>query len=132
GALDEHYYGDVMRKIGGKIRDDWPPEIARLADLSMAAFLRQRGASESAIGYLVLGFADDAALDFMRDAENHRDLSRVKGGTAPLPRALAARLADRIHYGCAVERIDRDDARVRIGYRRVGLERLGADAVVCT
>src|SRR5277367_95377 len=30
--LDEHYYGEVMRKVGGEIREDWPPEIARLAD----------------------------------------------------------------------------------------------------
>ena len=34
-----------MRKIGDGIREDWPPEIARLADISMSDYLRQRGAS---------------------------------------------------------------------------------------
>ena len=41
--LDEYYYGDLMKKIGESIREDWPPEIMRLADISMADFLRQRG-----------------------------------------------------------------------------------------
>ena len=41
--FDEHYYGEIMRKIGDGIREDWPPEIARLADISMSDYLRQRG-----------------------------------------------------------------------------------------
>ena len=64
--FDEHYYGDTMRRIGDAIREDWPPEITRLADISMAEFLRQRGASKDAIHYMLFGFEDDAALDFMR------------------------------------------------------------------
>ena len=105
--FDEHYYGDMMRKIGDGIRDDWPPEIARLADISMADYLRQQGASPDAIHYMTFGFEDDAALDFMRDAYSHHteSLSKIKGGNDQLPRAFAARLSDEIRYGCAVEHI---------------------------
>jgi hypothetical protein len=55
-----------MRKIGDAVSEQWPPEIAPLADISMADFLRQRGASPDAIHYLLFGFEEDAALDFAR------------------------------------------------------------------
>jgi monoamine oxidase len=102
--FDEHYYGETMRKIGGSIREDWPPDIARLADISMRDFLRQQGASPDAIHYMTFGFEEDAALDFIRDAYNHHteSLSKVKGGNDQLPRAFAAKLSEVIRYGCAV------------------------------
>jgi monoamine oxidase len=133
--LDEHYYGDTMRRIGDAIRDDWPPEIVRLADISMADFLRRHGASEDAIHYMLFGFGDDAALDFMRDASSHHteSLSKIKGGNDQLPRAFAAKLSEVIRYGCAVEHIEQNQQRARIAYRRVGmLDSIEADAVICT
>jgi monoamine oxidase len=133
--FDEHYYGETMRKIGGGIREDWPPEIARLADISMSDFLRQRGASPDAIHYMLFGFEDDAALDFMRDAYSHHteSLAKIKGGNDQLPRAFAAKLSDEIRYGCAVEHIDRGEGQVRVTYRRAGmLDHLEAEAVICT
>src|SRR6266478_6068494 len=33
--FDEHYYVETMRKVGDAIREDWPTEIAQLADISM-------------------------------------------------------------------------------------------------
>jgi monoamine oxidase len=134
-SFDEYYYGETMRKIGDGIRDDWPPEIARLGDISMAEFLRQRGASPDAIHYMLFGFENDAALDFMRDAYSHHteSLFKIKGGNDQLPRAFAARLSDEIRYGCAVEHIERGEDRVRVAYRRAGmLDHVEADAVICT
>jgi monoamine oxidase len=133
--LDEHYYGETMRKIGDAVREGWPPELARLADISMSDFLRQRGASPDAIHYLLFGFEEDAALDFMRDACSHHteSLSRIKGGNDQLPRAFASKLSDVIRYGCAVEHIEQGGDRARIAYRRAGmLDYIEADAVVCT
>src|SRR6266567_4761451 len=134
-TLDEHYYGETMRKIGDGIREDWPPEIARLADISMADFLRQRRASGDAIHYMLFGFEEDAALDFMRDAFSHHteSLSKIKGGNDQLPRAFAAKLSDVVRYGCAVEHIEHGENRVRVTYRRAGmLDHVEADAVICT
>jgi monoamine oxidase len=133
--LDEHYYGETMRKIGDAVREDWPSEIARLGDISMRDFLRQRGASNDAIHYLLFGFDDDGALDFMRDAYSHHteSLSKIKGGNDQLPRAFAAKLSDVIRYGCVVEHIERRETRVSIAYRRTGmLDHVEADAVICT
>lgn len=133
--FDEHYYGEVMRKIGDSIREQWPPDLARLADISMADYLRQRGASEDAIHYMLFGFEDDAALDFMRDATSHHteSLAKIKGGNDLLPRAFASKLCDQIRYGCAVEHIERGDNRVRIAFRQAGLlDHVEADAAICT
>ncbi len=132
--FDEHYYGETMRKIGDAIREEWPPEIAGLADISMADYLRRQGASPDAIHYMCFGFEDDAALDFMRDSYSHHTetLSKIKGGNDQLPRAFAAKLSDQIRYGCAVESIQRDGNRVRITYRQSGLQdQVDAQAVVC-
>ena len=133
--FDEHYYGGTMRQIGDGIRNDWPPEIARLADISMADFLRQKGASADAISYMLFGFEDDAALDFMRDAYSHHteSLAKIKGGNDQLPRAFAARLSEQIRYGCPVEHIAREERRVRVSYRRAGLqEQIDSDVLICT
>jgi monoamine oxidase len=132
--LDEHYYGELMRKIGGAVREVWPSEFAPLADITMGEFLRRRGASEDAIRYLLLGFQDEAALDYIREQANTQTtLSKISGGNDQLPRAFAAKLSDEIHYGCAVEHIERGERRVRIACRHAGvLENLEAEAVICT
>jgi monoamine oxidase len=133
--FDEHYYGEDMRKIGDGIREDWPPEIMHLANISMADYLRQRGASADAIHYMLFGFEGDVALDFIRDANSHHteSLSKIRGGNDQLPRAFAAKLSDVIRYGCAVEHIERGGDGVRIAYRRAGmLEHVESDAAICT
>ena len=133
--FDEHYYGTAMRQIGDGIRDDWPPEIAQLADISMGEYLRQKGASEDAIHYMSFGFENDAALDFIRDAYSHHteSLSKIKGGNDQLPRAFAAKLSEQIRYGCAVEHITHDPNRVRITYQQMGLQQqIDSDVAICT
>jgi monoamine oxidase len=132
--FDEHYYGAVMRQMGDGIREDWPPDIARLADISMADFLRQQGASDDAIQYMTFGFERDAALDFIRDAYSHHteSLAKIKGGNDQLPRAFAAKLTEQIRYGCAVEQIAQQPNGVRVTYRHAGMqERIDSDVAIC-
>jgi len=134
-GLDDYYYGATMRQIGESIRDPWPPDLAPLADITMAEFLRRKGASPDAIHYMTFGFEEDAALDFIRDSSSHhtKTLSKIVGGNDQLPRAFAAKLSDSIRYGCAVEQIHRTGPGVRIAYRRMGmLGHVEADAAVCT
>jgi monoamine oxidase len=133
--LDAHYYGDFMRKVGDSIRQDWPPEIMRLADISFADFLRQRGASADAIQYLAIGFQEATALYNVRENSDLLSAakSKIKGGNDQLPRAFAAKLSDEIRYGCVVEHIERGERRVTVAYRRAGmLDHVEADAVICT
>jgi monoamine oxidase len=133
--LDEHYFGQLMKQAGSAIREDWPPEMMRLADISAEDFLHQRGASTDAIHYMLAGFEQDSALDYIREENNHykQPKSKIKGGTDLLPRAFAAKLSDVIRYGCVVEHIERGENRVRIACRHAGmLDHVEADAVICT
>jgi len=134
-GLDNLYYGELAKTaIGNHIREDWPPEIAKLGDISMSDFLRQHGASEDAIHYMLLGFEQNAALDYIKDIYNHNSpLSKIKGGNDQLPRAFAAKLTEVIRYGCAVEHIERSDKGVHVSYRQMGmLDHVEADAAICT
>lgn len=131
--LEAHYCNETAKAVGDRLREDWPPEIARLGDVSMSDFLRKRGASEDAIHYIMLGFEDEAAPDFLRDVLNHGALTKIKGGNDQLPRAFAAKLSDVIRYGCAVEHIEHGENLVRISCRHAGmLDHLEAEAAICT
>jgi monoamine oxidase len=133
--LDEHYFGQFMKQAGSAIREEWPSEMMRLADISAEDFLHQRGASTDAIHYMLAGFDQDSALDYIREENNHykQPKSKIKGGTDLLPRAFAAKLSDVIRYGCVVEHIERSEDRVRIACRHAGmLDHVEAEAVICT
>lgn len=133
--LEEHYCGETMKTIGDAMRGQWPPELAGLADITAHDFLKQRGASDDAAHYILFGFQENAALDFLRDEVNLHDaaMSKIRGGNDQLPRAFAAKLRDVIHYGCAVEHMERGEKSVRIDCRHMGmLDHVEADAVICT
>ena len=133
--LEELYCGELMAKIGSAIREDWPPEMMRLADISIEDFLHQRGASADAIHYMLAGFEQQSALDYIRDDNNHykQPKSKIKGGNDLLPRAFAAKLSEAIRYGCVVEHIQHGQDRVSIACRHAGmLDHVEAEAVICT
>jgi monoamine oxidase len=59
--------------------------------------------------------------------------SKIKGGTDLLPRAFAQRLADKIHYGAPVVRIEQDANTARAVFLRNGSpQTLSADRILCT
>jgi monoamine oxidase len=92
---------------------------------------------------LRLGLADQlgegadavSALDLLREAapralekQNHV----IRGGSDTLPRALAAKLSERIRYGCAVVRVEQDAHGARVLCTRSGeRETVNADYVIC-
>jgi monoamine oxidase len=132
--LEEHYFGETTKLIGDRICEDWPPEVVHLGDITVSDFLRQKGASEDAIRYLLLGFEDEAAADFIKDvlSFNAAPLMKIKGGNDQFPRAIAAKMSDSIHYGCAVEHIERSEDLVRVSCRHAGLlDHLEAETVIC-
>ena len=133
--LEGHYLGAASKQVGDQTLAIWPPAAAWLAGITARDFLREKGASDDAIHYILFGFEDDAAADFINFQVNHNSgpLTRIKGGNDLLPRALAAKLRHHIHYGCAVELIERGENRVNIACRHAGmLDHVGADAVICT
>jgi monoamine oxidase len=59
--------------------------------------------------------------------------SKIKGGTDLLPKALAAKLATKIHYGAAVVRIEQDAKSARAVFIERGTRQtLAADRILCT
>lgn len=132
--LEEHYCAEAAKQVGDRVPENWSPTIARFDGISMQDFLRQQGASDDAIHYISLGFENDSAADYIMDLVNRSSpLSKIKGGNDQLPRAFAAKLSDVIHYGCAVEHIERRENRVRVGCRHAGmLDHIDADAAICT
>ena len=111
--------------------------------ITFADFLRSQGASPAAIailkGALASGLGDGAdhhsALNLLREAA-HRALRKqsftIRGGTDRLPRALAARLADRIHYGTPVVRLEQNATGVRAVAMQGSVRRtFSGDRMIC-
>lgn len=125
-------------------RGAWPPAgLERLDDLSIGALLRERGASA---GYLAsfaeAGYGDGlesvSAAFVLRDvAAMRREIEqggggRIEGGADRLPRAIAARLGDRLVLGARVVAIEHGSGTASVVFDRGGQrERLGARRVVC-
>lgn len=57
----------------------------------------------------------------------------IEGGNDVLPKAMAASLDERVDYGSAVTRIERDNTEVRIVFKKSGTNHtISRDYVVCT
>jgi monoamine oxidase len=123
--------GDLLEKFGG------------YDDKTFSKFVEELGASEAAIRILNVGLPiglgdggdHHSALNLLREAA-HRQVRKqsftIRGGTDRLPKAFAAPLTDRIHYGTPVVRIEHNATSVRV----VALQRgtpttFFADRLVC-
>jgi monoamine oxidase len=135
-GIDEKYIGTPLRTLNDFEAPGFPPESLRdLDSLSLGEYLRGLGASADAIAYLALGFEKWSALDGLRDATSHhvQELYKIRGGNDRLPKAFAARLSERIHYGSPVVAIRQDATGVEVVVSAAtgGTEQLRADSVVC-
>lgn len=58
---------------------------------------------------------------------------KIKGGMDVLPKAFAARLENKIHYGAAVTRIEQDPKQATVKFIKNGAtQSMSADVVLCT
>jgi monoamine oxidase len=144
GALWAKYVAPVVKELGDPEAADWPPApLKRYDSMSFAEFLRQQGASPGAAEILRLGLADQlgdgadavSALNLLREAAPRAVVKQsfsIHGGSDTLPRAFAARLGDRIHYGMPVVKIEHDAAGVRVICSQAGnRQTLAADYLIC-
>jgi monoamine oxidase len=144
GQLWSKYVAPALKEIGDPEASDWPSSsLKKFDEVSFAQFLRDRGASPGAVSILRLGLADQlgegadavSALNLLREA-HPRALQKqnhvIRGGSDTLPRALAAKVADRIRYGCPVVHIEQDKNGVRVHCTRGGVrETITGDYLVC-
>jgi len=147
GGMWARYVGPVVKDLGDPASPGWPPEtlLSQYDSMTFTEFLRRQGASPEAVRLLRLGYPDllgdgadrSSALDLLREVAHTRQavkqLYTIRGGADRLPNALASRLADRIHYGAPVVRIEHGPQRARV----VCVERgqamaLTADHLICT
>jgi monoamine oxidase len=141
-GLEQKYLGPAMRKIGDPSSPDWPVGVARSYDtITMTEFLREQGASLGAIQLLDLPFAtaSDDRISFLFNlreawyASHEKIRYKIKGGNDLLPRAFAAKLKEKIHYGTPVIRIEQDATKVRaIALQSGSHQTFGADRLICT
>jgi monoamine oxidase len=111
--------------------------------ITFSEFLRRQGASPGAITILKLGFvfgqgdgADSvSALNVLRESIHRGEAKHsytIRGGSDSLPKAFAARLAERIYYGVPVIRIEQDGEGVRVICSQIGSNRtFSGDYLVC-
>jgi len=111
--------------------------------MTFSDFLRSQGASPAAVRILNVGLPvglgdggdHHSALNLLREAayrQRRKQSFTIRGGTDRLPKALAARLADRIHYGTPVVRLEQDATSVRAITMQRGVPRtFTGDRLVC-
>jgi monoamine oxidase len=112
------YLFSHLAKLGDGINIDWSSEAIKELEVALPDFLRKQGASDGMIQMFGLGHDLSAmsALMLLRDAALGAKTKlwyKIRGGNDQLPKALAAKLSDKIEYGAEVRRIEQDERGVR-------------------
>jgi len=135
------YVVSAAKTLGNPAAADWSADSFReYDDLTYLEFLQRQGASSEAIASLTAGllWGDGpetvSALTVLRDAvhQNAGSWYAIRGGNDLLPKAFATRLAEKIHYGSPVVKIEQDDHGVRAVVLEAGTHRkIDSDYLVC-
>lgn len=82
----------------------------------------------------IAGFTEALGQNFGDDlGGNPTRWQKIKGGSDLFPRAFAQRLANKIHYGAPVVRIEQEGTGSRVVFLHAGSpETLSADRILCT
>jgi monoamine oxidase len=135
GVYDKYIHQPIRRLPRFSVEQTLPDAARALDDETIAESIRRQGGSEDAIRYLTSGFADDSALDFLRDGEGHDVpfLWKIIGGNDRLPHAFADRLRARIQYGAPVVRLAQDERGVSATVEQAGRRHeVRGDHLICT
>jgi monoamine oxidase len=137
----QKYLGDALNDIGDPTAPDWPTGSAKKYDsMTMAQFLKERGASHGAIELIEYPYAsaEDDPVSLLWNLRDNwyaaRETTRYKihGGNDLLPKAFAERLKEKIHYGSPVVRIEQGSNHVRAIALQSGMHRtFEADRLIC-
>ena len=137
GCLNKYLFSHLT-EVGDPTADGWLSQDLGRFELTLSDFCRRQGASAGMLVMIALGhdLGEMSALQFLRDAALSvatRVWYKIRGGNDLLPRAFASRLADRIHYGAEVLRVEQRNDSVHVIYRTAGGQlSTTADVAVCT
>lgn len=130
-GLWKKYISSAVLKIGDPTRADWPEASALLYDrTTLNDFLLSRGVSSEALPLFHMTLEGDdfdhvSALQSlsMKAVEARSNRWRgIEGGNDRLPRALAAKLGARVHYGAAMTSVEQDGRKCRIAFQQSGTQ----------
>ena len=144
-ALFQKYLGSTGKELGDPADPAWRLEsFAALDRVTLAEYLKSRGASEGAIHLLAAntpfgyGWSEVSALHrlvsdlALFQAGGAVGTRFLEGGSDRLPDAFAKALRERVWYGAPVLSIRQEPGGVRVVVRQHGGERtLEADRLVC-
>jgi monoamine oxidase len=142
GILMKHV-SPALKEIGDPSLPDWRLDPVKHYDqITFNEFLRRQGASDEAVELLrrTFWFGEGAdttsALQYLvADLATFfqgQGLYAFRGGNDLLPRALAARLQDRIHYGAPVEKISHGPKGIEAVFRQGGAyHTMEANHLIC-
>ncbi len=141
-GLWRKYLGPAIEEMGNRHSPDWPPESAKRYDqMTVPELLRERGASPASIAAMNFAWGVDRKKDRSPSAlwalagggdPEPKQIYKIRGGTDLLPKAFAARLAEKIHYGAPVVRIEHDARSVRVVFLQAGTHQtIPGDYLVC-
>ena len=142
GILMKHVL-PVLEQVGDPTLPDWRLDSVKQYDqTSFNEFLRQQGASNEALELLRRAFFFGEGADttsalqyfvaYLATFFKGQVFYAFRGGNDLLPRALAARLQDRIHYGATVVKISHGPKGVAAVFQQGGSDHtLEAEHLIC-
>lgn len=132
------YVSPVVNEMGDPSSADWSDApFRKYNEMTFGEFLQKRGASADAIALMTLGYETEFgdAFQLLRDGALHRNQKgefSIKGGNDRLPKAFAAKLSDKILYGCPVVKIEHYAQKACVTFLQSGAARtMSADKLVC-
>lgn len=135
------YLTEALDPDAAQALDFSETRIAELDRVSYQELFERNGASPGALALIARnqlwgeGIDTVSALCVLRDGAHLRasqGAQHIKGGNDQLPRAFAAKLAEKIRYGAPVVRIEHSASGVRVTFRKAGGHHtLAADHLVC-
>ncbi len=142
GGLFGKYFGPALAELRNPESLDLSSSPARRYDtMTLSQLIHQNGASAEVAAFLSFAFqrpgeTRPSALWLLRQMallQSMRTFLKIRGGTDRLPKAFAAQLAEKIHYGARAVRIEQQVDRVRVIFERGGArESLEAPYLICT
>jgi len=142
--LFQRYIVDALKGFGNPDEPSWSLQAhSDLDRVSFAEYLKQRGASPGAIDLLQhttwfgRGWSTGSALRFfaqdMAPFYRGQESLAIDGGSDLLPKAMAARVREKIRYGTVVTRIRQSATHVGVECLQSGRPNgFDADYLVCT
>jgi monoamine oxidase len=130
-GLWKKYVSPAVLKIGDSTRANWPDASALLYDkTTLNDLLLSNGVSIEALKLFHMTLEGDdfdhvSALQSLSvNASEARSASwrGIENGNDRLPKALAARLGHRIHYGAAMTSVKQDDRKCQITFQQAGTQ----------